>query len=117
LVGVRVPPSPYIKRPLEEEEHGIEDPRALLSSMLPTSLSLHLSVPCGSLKGCIGAKVNPPLHAVVLQDFVSDPNYQLPQSRLDQRSRGHHHSPSVYEYYEVLPLVALSHCIGVVTTS
>jgi hypothetical protein len=38
----------------------------------------------------------------------------LPQSRLDQRSRGHHHSPYVYEYYEVLPLVALSCCAGVV---
>jgi hypothetical protein len=38
----------------------------------------------------------------------------LPQSRLDQRSEGHHRSPYVYEYYEVLSLVALSHCPGVV---
>jgi hypothetical protein len=41
----------------------------------------------------------------------------LLQSRLDQRSGGRHLSPYVYEYYEVLPLVALSHCASVVATS
>jgi hypothetical protein len=41
----------------------------------------------------------------------------LPQSRLDQRSGGHHHSPYVYKYYEVLPLVALSRCVSVVAIS
>jgi hypothetical protein len=41
----------------------------------------------------------------------------LLQSRLDQRSGGHHHSPYVYEYSEVLPFVQPGRCAGVVATS
>jgi hypothetical protein len=58
--GVRVPPSPYIKAPQGEEENT---PRPRVGSSPPSSmrlspLSLYLSFPCGSLKDCVGTKVN-----------------------------------------------------------
>jgi hypothetical protein len=55
------------------------------------------------------------LHATEILDLIQTD--LLPQSRLDQRSGGHHHSPYVYEYYDVSPLVALSRCTGVVAVS
>jgi hypothetical protein len=81
-------------------------------------LSLHLSFPCGSPKGYVGMKVNSTVarHQVAeILDLIQTD--LLSQSRLDQKSRGHHCSPYVYEFYEVLPLVALSRCAYVVATS
>jgi hypothetical protein len=82
-----------------------------------------LFLPCGSPKDCAGAKVHSTTarchaaccHAAGILNLIQTD--LLSQSRLDQRSEGHHRSPYVYEYYEVLPLVALSHCFGVVATS
>jgi hypothetical protein len=54
-------------------------------------------------------------HAAGILDLIQTD--LLPQAQLDQRSGGHHRSSYVYEYYEVLPFVALSCCAGVVGTS
>jgi hypothetical protein len=78
---------------------------------LPSPISLS----CGSSKGCVGANINSTTarhRATTILDLIQTD--LLLQSRLDQRSRGHHRSLYVYECYEVLPLVALSRCASVV---
>jgi hypothetical protein len=64
------------------EELSSPIPRMCLPS--PPSLSLS----CGSPKGCVWARSNPPLHAVVLGEFrIRSKTDLLLQSRLDRRDR------------------------------
>jgi hypothetical protein len=60
-----------------------------LSSPLPLMrLPSLLSLSCGSLKGCVGVRSNPPLYVVVLRELrIQSKTDLLPQSRLDRRDR------------------------------
>jgi hypothetical protein len=78
---------------------------------LPSPLSLS----CGSPKGCVGARSNPPLHTVVLREFwIRSKTDLLLQSRLDQRDRKKSSFTICVRVLGGAVLVAPGRCAGVV---
>jgi hypothetical protein len=71
LVGVRSPPSPYIKAPLEESLTQVDwgAPWKISPLLAPSCATPLLSLSCGSPKGCVGVRETPPLHDEVLREF------------------------------------------------
>jgi hypothetical protein len=117
LVGGKLSPIPLYKGPpWRKVEHMWIEGAPWKSSTLPLMrLPSPLSLSCGSPKGCIGAKSNTPLHAVMLGEFrIQSKTDLLPQSRLDWRGRKKSSFAVCVRVLEGVALVASGHCVGIV---